>query len=63
MYDTGMGPDHVNRFLGDLNIPGIQPSALKKREKEVLPFIQSAARSSCEKALEEEIQLSLAEGR
>ena len=48
MYDTGLGVEHVNRFLSGLSIPVPNPSALKKREREVIPHIQTVAEESCQ---------------
>ena len=35
MYDTGLGGHKVNRFFADMNIPGISPNGMSKRESEV----------------------------
>ena len=59
MYDTGLGVEHVNRFLSGLSIPVPNPSALKKREREVIPHIQTVAEESCQQALLSEIEKSV----
>ena len=63
MWDTGIGSDHVNRFLGDINLPGIHHKSLRRREKEVLHHLEDCSRKSCKKAMEEEIRLSVSDGR
>ncbi|VDI58961.1 Hypothetical predicted protein [Mytilus galloprovincialis] len=54
MYDTGLGPAEVNRYLANLNINGMSQSAFKKREKEVYEPIRKVAQNSLDTSLEEE---------
>ncbi|VDI50846.1 Hypothetical predicted protein [Mytilus galloprovincialis] len=54
MYDTGLGEHKTNRFLADLNIPGISASSLAKREKEVSRSIKKVTDKSLDRSLEEE---------
>ncbi|VDI59335.1 Hypothetical predicted protein [Mytilus galloprovincialis] len=54
MYDTGLGPAEVNRYLANLNINGMSQSAFKKREKEVYEPIRKVAQNPLDTSLEEE---------
>lgn len=54
MYDNGMGPHKVNRFLSDMNIPGISSTALAKREKEVAHAINKVTEASLTRSIQEE---------
>ena len=54
MYDTGLGPTEVDRFLADLNISGLSQTSIKQREKEVFCHISKVAEDSLDSSLEEE---------
>ena len=58
-----MGPEHLNKFMANINIPGINTSAMKKRQDEVFPHIQNLAQNTFAQALDEEISLTLADNR
>lgn len=58
MYHCGMGPTHVNSFLASMEIPGMSPTNMKKREREVTQKIHSIARTSCDEALVAETKAS-----
>ena len=55
MVNAGMGPTHVTTFLAGCNIPPVDESTLRKREKTLDPvLIQSAEASCCEAQKEEQ---------
>ena len=54
MLHAGMGATHVNALLSSLNIPTVNESTLKAREREIGPAIESIATQSCEMEMEEE---------
>ncbi|CAC5403040.1 unnamed protein product [Mytilus coruscus] len=55
MYDTGLGPTEVNRYLANkLNINGMSQSAFKNREKENVRVYKKSCTNSLETSLEEE---------
>ena len=53
--DNGIGYTHVNGFLSTLNIPTINKTAYKNREREVGKAIEEVAINSCQMVLEDEI--------
>lgn len=53
--DNGIGYTHVNGFLSTLNIPTINKTAYKNREREVGKAIEEVATNSCQMVLEDEI--------
>ena len=53
--DNGIGYTHVNNFLMTLNIPTINRSPYKRREREIGHAIEEVAANSCSMALENEI--------
>lgn len=61
--DSGIGYTHVNNFFTTLNIPTINRSAYKRREREIGRAIEEVAANSCSMALENEIDLEKSSGR
>ena len=59
MYDTGIAAEHVTRFLGHINVPGLNLSTLKKREIEVAKGIKSVAAKTLDDSLREEKLLTI----
>ncbi|CAG2190068.1 unnamed protein product [Mytilus edulis] len=53
-----MGPSHVNNFLTGCNIPPVDASTLRKKQKELAPVIIEAAEASCKEAQREELECS-----
>ncbi|XP_052088170.1 uncharacterized protein LOC127725289 [Mytilus californianus] len=53
-----MGPHQTVNFLAGINIPPIAVKNLKIREREIGKSIEKCAEMSCQKALQEEIDLS-----
>ena len=51
MLHCGLGPEGVRNFLTTLNLRGINPSALKCREREIGKSIRAAAATSMKSAL------------
>ena len=49
--DSGIGYTHVNNFFTTLNIPTINRSAYKRREREIGHAIEEVAANSCSMAL------------
>ena len=60
MLHAGLGSTHVNRFLSTINIPAPCHKTSKKREREVGPLIESAAKRSCGRTRLEEHAVSSA---
>ncbi|CAC5385032.1 unnamed protein product [Mytilus coruscus] len=58
MINAGMGPSHVNNFLTGCNIPPVDASTLRKKQKELAPSIIEAAEASCKEAQREELECS-----
>ncbi|CAG2220541.1 unnamed protein product [Mytilus edulis] len=58
MINAGMGPSHVNNFLTGCNIPPVDASTLRKKQKELAPVIIEAAEASCKEAQREELECS-----
>ena len=58
MINAGMGPSHVNSFLTGCNIPPVDESTLRKKQKELAPIIINAAETSCKSAQIEELECS-----
>lgn len=56
MIHSGMDPSHVVSFLSACNIPPIDPSTIKKKEKEIYPSFKRQASESCNNALAEECE-------
>ncbi|XP_052092416.1 uncharacterized protein LOC127728864 [Mytilus californianus] len=56
--NAGMCPHQTVNFLADINIPPIAVKNLKIREREIGKTIEKCAEMSCQKALQEEIDLS-----
>ncbi|CAC5388280.1 unnamed protein product [Mytilus coruscus] len=48
MIHAGIGATHVNNFLGALNVPPVNSSTIKKKEKEIGKKIFEVARESCQ---------------
>lgn len=57
-----MGPTHLNAFMAELNMPGIHHKSLRAREKEVAVAVEAVVKKSCDRALQQEIELSKAKG-
>jgi hypothetical protein len=62
MVNAGMGPTHVKKFLAGCNIPPIDDSTLRRKEKRLAPVIINAAEVSCERAREEEQEHTTPDG-
>ncbi|VDI84350.1 Hypothetical predicted protein [Mytilus galloprovincialis] len=58
MINAGMGPSHLNNFLTGCNIPPVDASTLRKKQKELAPVIIEAAEASCKEAQREELECS-----
>ncbi|XP_021372832.1 uncharacterized protein LOC110462916 [Mizuhopecten yessoensis] len=54
MPHVGLGESDVNGVLATLNIPGITPRNLKKREREAGDSIETVATATCDKAIVDE---------
>ena len=52
--NNGVGYTHVNNFLSTLNVPSINKTAYKNREREVGKAIEEVATHSCKMVLEDE---------
>ncbi|XP_078329120.1 uncharacterized protein LOC111135496 isoform X1 [Crassostrea virginica] len=52
---TGIGETAVNRFFAALNLPSVDANTLKKREREVGSAFEAVAESTCQEAIEKEI--------
>jgi hypothetical protein len=53
---SGISHSTLSLLLAALNIPGITPSTLKKRDRESGKAIEAVASNSCSLAVEEEVQ-------
>ena len=60
--DNGIGYSHINSFLTTLDIPSINRSTYKRREREIGLAIEDLAANSCEMVLENEIEIEKATG-
>ena len=49
-----LGLSHVNALLTSINIPPVNQSTFKAREREVGPAIEKVAKASCKEAMEVE---------
>ena len=49
-----LGLSHVNALLTSINIPPVNQSTFKAREREVGPAIEEVAKASCKEAMEVE---------
>ena len=58
MFQTGMGPSHVNTFLAALEVPGLHYKAMRDRQKEVSKAIEYVAETSCANVLQQECTLT-----
>ena len=56
MYNCGMGPWHLNKFLSGMDLPTISSTAIVRQEHVIGKTIQTAAKRSCETAMKEEIR-------
>ena len=56
-FDSGIGYTHINSLFAALNIPTINRSAYKRREREIGLAIEEVAASSFRMALENENSL------
>ncbi|XP_072035542.1 uncharacterized protein, partial [Amphiura filiformis] len=54
MLHAGMGPTQVNNFLTTMNLPHVYENLLKRREREVGPHVEIAAKRACQEATKEE---------
>ncbi|MEW8544186.1 MAG: hypothetical protein AB2693_11690 [Candidatus Thiodiazotropha sp.] len=61
MIHAGIGEKHLNAFLTTLAIPSISPKTLKRRERDIGPFIEKTAKESCERASYEEKLMTINE--
>ena len=52
---TGIGDIAVNRFFAALNLPSVVAKTLKKCEREVGSAFEAVAESTCQEAIEKEI--------
>ena len=53
---NGIGLTHINSFFSTLNVPTLNKSAYKKREREAGQAIEEVASNSCEMVLKDEIR-------
>ena len=61
--DNGIGYRQINSFLTALDIPSINGSAYKRREREIGLAIEDANANSCEMVLGSEIEIEKAAGK
>lgn len=61
--DSGIGYTHINSLFTALNVPTINRSAYKRREREIGLAIEEVAASSCRMALENEIDIEKSLGK
>lgn len=61
--DNGIGYTHMNSFLSTLNVPTLNKSSYKKREREVGKAIEEVASNSCQMVLEDEICAAESNGK
>lgn len=54
-----MGYDHLCTFISGINMPVMSKNTYKESEDDIGPVLEKVAKESCEKALEEERQLTL----
>ena len=54
MLHAGIGATHVNVLLTSINLPAVNESTLKTREREVGPVFERFAKTSCKNAIEKE---------
>ena len=61
--DNGIGYGHIKSFLTTLDIPSINKSTYKRREREIGVAIEVVAANSCEMALENETEIEKTNGK
>ena len=61
--DSGIGYTHVNNFFTTLNVPTINRSAYKRREREIGLAVEEVAANSCRMALQNEIDIEKSNGK
>ena len=59
---TGIGETHLNNFLGTLNIPSLNTVTFKNREREIGHAVESVAKQSCEKVMNDERNAAIKSG-
>ncbi|XP_052780707.1 uncharacterized protein LOC128217545 [Mya arenaria] len=57
MINAGVGESQISAIFAELNLPGISKTALKAREREIGPSIESVAEISCTTAIQQEMKL------
>lgn len=62
-FDSGIGYTHVNSFLMTLNVPTINRTAYKRRQREIGLAIEEVASNSCQMVLGNEVEIEKANGR
>ena len=58
MVHTGLGEQHVNNFLGELNIPTVSHAMLDRRQIEVGEVIEEVAEESMKEWRQKEIEMT-----
>ena len=61
--DSGIGYTQVNNFFTTLNVPTINRSAYKQREREIGLAVEEVAANSCRMALQNEIDIEKTHGK
>ena len=61
--DNGIGYSHIKSFLTSLDVPSINKSAYKRREREIGVAVEAVAANSCDMVLENEIEIEKAAGK
>ena len=61
--DNGTGYSHIKSFLKSLDVPSINKSAYKRREREIGVAVEAVAANSCDMVLENEIEIEKATGK
>ncbi|WAR10616.1 hypothetical protein MAR_035692, partial [Mya arenaria] len=56
MINAGVGESQISAIFAELNLPGISKTALKAREREIGPSIESVAEISCTTAIQQEMK-------
>ncbi|WAR14194.1 DPO3-like protein [Mya arenaria] len=57
MINAGVGESQISAIFAELNLPGISKTALKAREREIGPSIESVAEIACTTAIQQEMKL------
>ena len=57
MINAGVGESQLSMILAELNLPGISRKTLKAREREIGQSMETVAETSCNNAIDEEIEM------